>query len=105
MNDAHSDLTVMCYAKRGEINEYGNEEVCDTKLNYEDHFSGMVHKQDWEGKGLRLVCPECGQNHTVCPVCHGGGWYRGESTGKSLACHVCNSREHERQRQQEMGLR
>lgn len=97
MNDAHSDLTVMCYEETNEINEYGNQKPCGTELSYEEHFKGLARKPGWEGKALRLVCDECGSSNLVCPVCHGGGWYRGEQTRKQLACHVCNIREYQRQ--------
>lgn len=103
MNDAHSDLTVYCREKTGETNEYGNDEVCDTELTYEDDFVGLTRKRGWEGKALRLVCDECGGSTLMCPVCHGGGWYRGEQTGANLACHICNLKEHQRQMRQESG--
>lgn len=97
MNDAHMDLTTYCREETGEENEWGNPEICDTELTYEDDYVGLARKPEWEGKALRLKCDECGSHTHVCPVCHGGGWYRGESTGKQLACHVCNTREYRRQ--------
>lgn len=97
MNDAHEGLTVYCREETGETNESGHPEMCSTELTYEEHYSGLAHKKEWEGKALRLECDECGSSNLVCPVCHGGGWYRGESTGKQLACHVCNTEEHMRQ--------
>jgi hypothetical protein len=94
LNDAHIGLEVRCDKETGEENEWGNPELCDNILTYEDDFSGLVRKQGWEGRALRLVCDECGNSTLVCQVCHGGGWYKGESTGKLLACHVCNTREY-----------
>ena len=99
MNDAHKDLSVRCHNPTGEENEWGNQERCGTDVTYEDHFKGLVRRQGWEGQALRLRCPDCGKNHTVCPVCHGGGWFRGESTGQMMACHVCNTREYQREQQ------
>ena len=96
-NDVHSDLVVQCYEPTGEENEWGNEKLCETTVTYEDDYVGMVPHNSMEGKALRLRCPECGKNHDVCPVCEGGGWYRGESTGKQLACHNCNAGEAARQ--------
>jgi hypothetical protein len=90
MNDAHADLETVCR--------------CGTTVTYEDDYKGMVRQEGWEGKGLRLRCPDCGTNHTVCPICHGGGWYRGESTGNMLACHCCNPSEAARQMRRERGL-
>jgi hypothetical protein len=94
MNDAHTDLEIRCYNETGETNEYGNPETCETTVTYEDDYSGMVSKRGYEGRILRLRCPECNMAHDVCPVCHGGGWFRGESTGEMLACHVCNQAEY-----------
>lgn len=99
MNDAHADLELYCREPTDETNDYGNPEMCDTEVTYEDHFKGMVRRDGWEGKALRLRCPECGKNHTICPVCEGGGWFRGEDTGKMLACHVCNQQEYAAQQQ------
>jgi len=103
MNDAHSDLSVPCHNETDEINEWGNNEMCDNILTYDEHFVGLVNKRDWEGDGLKLKCDECGNGKVVCPVCHGGGWYKGESTGKQLACHVCNTRRYQEQVRQENG--
>lgn len=90
MNDAHEDLEVQCY-------EQNDGEPCNTTVTYVDHYVGLRRKREFEGKALGLKCPECGKLHKVCGVCHGGGWYRGEQTNKNLACHVCNTREHQRQ--------
>ena len=96
-NDFHSGMTIRCGAELDEKNEWGNHERCDTEVSYDEDYKGLVHHRDWEGRGLRLRCPECGKNHTICPMCHGGGWYRGESSDKMLACSNCNVEEYTRQ--------
>jgi len=77
---------------------------CGAELTMAEHYEGMGHVSGFEGRVHVLRCPDCGKTHGVCPVCTGEdsapGWYRGESTGEMLACHVCNQREYARQRRE-----
>jgi len=99
MSDFHQDLTIRCGAELDETNEWGNPERCDAEVSYAEDYKGLVGRREWSGEGLRLRCSECGKNHTICPMCHGGGWYRGETSNKMLACHVCNTEAyHEQER-------
>lgn len=82
--------------------ETGDDEWCDAELTFSENYAGMRHMPNYEGKVHALKCPKCGELQGVCPLCTGEdggpGWYRGESTGDMLACHVCNHREYVAQR-------
>lgn len=75
---------------------FANDGECDAELSADDYV-GMRHMDGFEGKVHAFRCPECYETRAVCPVCTGEdgapGWFRGESTGDMLACHVCNARE------------
>lgn len=85
---------------RTEVREIEQAVRCDGRIGRE-HYAGMRHAEDYEGKVHAFKCPECGTIRHVCPVCTGApggpGYFRGESTGAMLACHVCNPREYARQ--------
>lgn len=108
------NITMMCHAELDETNEHGNPKTCTTELSEEEHgqFVKNPRGEDRFGNRLeerfqmgciRLTCPDCGTVHHACNMCHdepgGPGYYRGESTGKMLACDNCNMREAQRQRQ------
>jgi len=77
---------------------------CQETLTFAEHYQGMRHVEGYGAKVHALRCPTCGEVHGVCPVCTdeegAPGWYRGESTGEMLACHVCNQQEYARQLQE-----
>lgn len=88
--------------------------LCKTKLNENKHgkFINNPRGEDRHGNRLeerfemgcmRLTCPECNTHHYICNMCGDDdrtppGWYIGDSTGESIPCDNCNSREAARQR-------
>lgn len=99
------DITFRCYNQIETDDEDEPVTACDTEITEPDHKVGMVRTEAREHgmeQALKFICPGCGKAHFICPVCFDAegstGWFRGESTGKMLACHNCNQREYERQR-------
>lgn len=88
--------------QNGETRTQEMSNRCDNTLTFDEHYAGLRHMDGYEGRVHVLRCDECRAERVVCPVCTtaegGPGWYRGESTGKMLACDCCNAKEAARQR-------
>lgn len=116
---AHNGKTVRCYhdddAPGIDVDLDVDDDLEPTELTFEDHGTyvqnlggtddrGTDLRDRFQQSALRFDCPDCGRRHFMCPVCSdpdentAPGWFRGESTGESLACHNCNAAEAARQR-------
>lgn len=99
MTDVHEHIEFTC---RGE----DDAPPCGGTVSYPEHYLTIRRPShpDYQHmeKALVFECPRCKKKHYRCPVCTDedntpAGWFRGESTGKQLACHNCNEREYIRQ--------
>lgn len=89
--------TITFEDRDGKTHTHEQPATCGAALTFREHYAGMRHLDGFEGKVHVLACPDCGAYAGVCPVCTGDdagpGFFRGESTGEAIPCHVCNQQE------------
>lgn len=116
MTDPHRDKTVLC---RGEVGtqtvtmpaehpegpgEIETAKRCDRELSYQEHgrFESPPRgdrRDRYEQAALVFVCPTCGHETAVCPICSdpndrsAGGYIDSSHGAEPIPCHNCNQRE------------
>lgn len=102
-NPAHEHIEFECID-----HDQPQDERCGATVSYPEQYVTIERPRDeaYEHmeRALKFRCSECGAVHHRCPVCTTddatpAGWYEGESTGKQLACHLCNEQEYAAQQQ------